>query len=180
MKRKRRTCPELDEQQHRAFDLITDGQSLLLTGPGGCGKTFTLNRSVRELQDELGKTVVLSAPTGCAAVLIGGQTLHSFFWATPAMTREQIVARVTGKTGKTLQKSIQRIDTLVIDEISMVSDWWIDLIDTIFKLVRHNEQPFGGVQMIFVGDFLQLPPIGAKYSFHARAWKELHNLQRVN
>ena len=130
--------------------LNSDEPCVFITGKAGTGKS-TL---IREFVTNTNKSVVLLAPTGMAALLIGGQTLHSFFGFPPrTLTDEDI---------KPSRKQVlfQATDTIVIDEISMVRADLLDKIDQFLRLNgRDAFKPFGGIQMIFLGDLYQLPPI---------------------
>lgn len=167
----------LSEEQSRALALAKEGKSLLITGPGGTGKTFLIREIVKELKSA-SKTVGVSALTGAAASLmtdLGARTLHS--WAgmnAKDLTIEERVYQVTRK--KECLERWRYTDTLIIDEVSMLTPRMALELDMIGRHVRgkylastHAEdQPFGGLQIIFVGDFFQLPPIvprGSKKTF---------------
>lgn len=133
------------------LDLLNNTkQSLFLTGRAGTGKSTLL----RLFRNTTKKKIVVLAPTGLAALNVQGQTIHSFFGFPPKpINRNQIKVR----RNKTLYK---KIDTIVIDEVSMVRADMMDNIDHFLRLHRENMSvPFGGVQMLFVGDLFQLPPI---------------------
>jgi ATP-dependent DNA helicase PIF1 len=167
----------LSEEQSRALALAKEGKSLLITGPGGTGKTFLIREIVKELKSEY-KIVGVSALTGAAASLmtdLGARTLHS--WAGMSakdLTIEQRVKQVMKR-----KECVQRwtdTDTLIIDEVSMLTPRMALELDIIGRRVRSKclalpqakEKPFGGLQIIFVGDFFQLPPIvppGSKKTF---------------
>lgn len=123
---------------------------VLITGRAGTGKS-TL---IRRLLDEDGAKQVVLAPTGVAAVNVGGQTIHSFFRIPPRFVdHSQILPR---RGGSKLFKNLRRV---IIDEVSMVRADVLDVVDYALKLNRRNALPFGGVQLVLVGDFMQLPPI---------------------
>jgi len=149
--------------------------NLFLTGRAGTGKTTML----RQFMEAAGDSAIVLAPTGVAAMNAGGQTLHSFFKFPPRLIEPQDVKRLrTARLMKT-------IDTLIIDEISMVRADMLDAIDRSLKLNRGSKRPFGGVRMILSGDLHQLPPVvrgeeieilneryGGSYFFNAPAFKE--------
>ncbi|MCK0196239.1 DEAD/DEAH box helicase [Ancylobacter sp. 6x-1] len=123
---------------------------VMVLGGAGTGKT-TFLQAVRRMGE--GRQAFL-APTGVAALQLGGQTIHSFFGLPPRLVDP---AEVKPKTARrTLMKKLER---LVIDEISMVRADVLDAIDRCLRIVREDDRPFGGVQMVLVGDFLQLPPV---------------------
>lgn len=132
------------------------GRSLFLTGRAGTGKTTFL----RDLQSTSRKRMVVTAPTGIAAINAGGVTLHSFFQLdfgpfVPGMRRkgEQMAFR------KDKLKIIRGLDLLVIDEVSMVRADLLDAVDDALRRIRRSDQPFGGVQLLLIGDLQQLPPV---------------------
>jgi len=126
--------------------------SVFITGEAGTGKSTLL----REMRIKIEKNVIVLAPTGIAALNVNGQTIHSFFHFPPsAITTDRI------KINRSNMDFYKCIDTLIIDEISMVRVDIIDGIDYVLRKYRENEQPFGGVQMVFFGDLFQLSPIVA-------------------
>ena len=143
---------EINDQFRRALDILekTD-RSIFITGKAGTGKSTLLSyyRSTTH------KKVVVLAPTGVAAINVKGQTIHSFFGFKPNVTLQSI--RQIRSERETIY---QRMETLVIDEVSMVR---ADLLDCVDRFLRLNGplpgRPFGGVQMAFVGDLYQLPPV---------------------
>ncbi len=149
--------------------------NLFLTGSAGTGKTTLLRKFIAQAG---GNTIVL-APTGVAAMNAGGQTLHSFFKFPPRLIEPQDVKRLR------TEKLIKKVDTIIIDEISMVRADMLDAIDRSLKLNRSSKHPFGGVRMILSGDLHQLPPVvlddekpilkelyGGHYFFNAPAFKD--------
>lgn len=146
----------LTDEQQRAFDIVKQGKSIFLTGPGGTGKSFLL----KAMYDFLDKQVAVTAMTGCAAVLLGkhAKTLHS--WAGIGLGTEP-PAKLATKI-RSYRKTFERwlgTDVLIIDEVSMLTPELLEKLDAVAKLVRRDEKPMGGLQIIFVGDFYQLPPV---------------------
>jgi ATP-dependent DNA helicase PIF1 len=126
---------------------------ILIHGRAGTGKTTLIRKLIKETK--LNHVVV--APTGVAALNAGGQTIHSFFRIPPRMINlDEIVPNNRLKT------ILRRLDFIVIDEISMVRADLLDAIDRTLRVNRASDKPFGGVPMVMVGDFLQLPPIVEK------------------
>jgi ATP-dependent exoDNAse (exonuclease V) alpha subunit len=131
------------------FVLRRDGD-LFVTGRAGTGKSTLL----RVLRDTLGSGAAVLAPTGLAAVGVGGQTIHSFFRFPPRLVRPEDVRRT--RNGALMR----RLDTLIIDEVSMVRADLMDGIDRALRLNRGRpDEPFGGVQLVLFGDLHQLPPV---------------------
>ena len=153
---------ELSKEQQIAFDKYVQGHNIFITGPGGSGKS-ALIRLINEDAYKKFKDIHVTALTGCAAVLLNckAKTLHS--WAGIGLgngTIEQLVTKIKkNKFAKALWKST---DILVVDEVSMLSLKLFNVLNAIGKAVRNNPKPFGGIQLIFSGDFFQLPPVGDK------------------
>lgn len=144
-----------------AFRFVTETQeSIFLTGKAGTGKTTFL----KYLREHSSKNMVVAAPTGVAAINAGGVTLHSLFqlplhpFLPTENNRQQLLQGI--RYNKQRINLLKKIELLVIDEISMVRCDTLDAIDSILKSVRRNHQmPFGGVQILFIGDLYQLPPV---------------------
>lgn len=145
-------------------------QSMYLTGKAGSGKTTFLKylRSVSQ------KNMVVLAPTGVAAINAGGQTIHSFFQIPPSLYVPGDVRLRThvpvGSTDKSTVYDnfryrsdkvnlIRNLEMIVIDEVSMVRSDLLDVVDTLLRVYRKDQNPFGGVQVILIGDTFQLPPV---------------------
>ena len=150
---------EMNEQTQLAWNIIeTTNTNLFLTGKAGTGKTTFLRR----LKTESSKRIIVVAPTGIAAINAEGATIHSFFQLSFApfipdaqyKTKEQQY-----RFSKQKIQVIQNIDTLIIDEISMVRADLLDAVDSVLRRFRKNQQPFGGVQMVMIGDLGQLAPV---------------------
>jgi ATP-dependent exoDNAse (exonuclease V) alpha subunit len=147
-------------QQH-AIDLLNQGRNVFLTGGGGTGKTHTVKEWIKQTD----RNVVLTATTGAAALLLGGITIHRFskigIRARPDFAQslyKKLIHKNDRWTAEALD-TIRQTDALVIDEVSMLRSDQLRLIDRVLQLVRNNVHPFGGIQMIFTGDFFQLPPV---------------------
>ncbi len=123
---------------------------LMVLGGAGTGKTTFL----QNLRRTGGGRQVFLAPTGVAALQVGGQTIHSFFGIPPRlMNPDEVRPRVQ------VRRLLKKLDRVVIDEISMVRADLLDAVDISLRIARENPAPFGGVQMVLVGDFMQLPPV---------------------
>lgn len=152
---------EFDEMFTMAFRFVTEtSEHIFLTGKAGTGKT-TLLKYIRE---NCTKRIVVAAPTGVAAINAGGVTLHSLFQLPfhPFLPTRQAAQELLGKLRlpRNKQEILRKMELLVIDEVSMVRADVLDAIDTILKSVRRNHnEPFGGVQLLFIGDLHQLPPV---------------------
>ena len=141
-----------NRQQMRAYELIADTNcSFFLTGRAGTGKTTFL----RNVQKKVDKQFITLAPTGVAAILAGGETIHSFF----GLPLEVCTPETCGRMNATKISTLRHVDTIIIDEVSMVRCDIVDAIDYTLRMVLRTTQPFGGKQIIFVGDMFQLPPV---------------------
>lgn len=165
---------KLTKSQKEAMDLLLKGQNVFLTGEAGTGKSFLLNQFVTKVKD---KNVLLTAPTGIAALNINGATLHrTFHLAT------DIVGLAQEPTENSISDVVKKADILIIDEISMCR---LDVFEKVLKSILKADRK---VQIVLVGDFLQLPPVlvekekGAYESYHGKKifafesdlWKEFN------
>lgn len=141
-----------NREQQLAFDLVENtNSSFFLTGRAGTGKTTFLH-NVQQMVD---KQFITLAPTGVAAILAGGDTIHSFF----GLPMEACMPGTCGKMNEQKILTLLHADTIIIDEVSMVRCDVMDAIDYTMRRTLRNNLPFGGKQMIFVGDMFQLPPV---------------------
>lgn len=133
------------------------GSNLFLTGKAGTGKTTFL----RQLRAHSPKRMVVVAPTGVAAINAGGVTIHSFFQIPfgPYLPGKKDLAKEVGKMRREKLNIIRTLDLLVIDEVSMVRADLLDCIDDVLRRVRRSPLPFGGVQLLMIGDTQQLTPV---------------------
>lgn len=139
-------------QQQAAYRLIAEtASSFFLTGRAGTGKTTFLHN----VQKSAGKNFLVLAPTGVAAILAGGVTIHSFF----GFPLEVLGPKEIGKVNTAKRQVLEATDTIVIDEVSMVRCDIIDAIDRTLRAVLRSPLPFAGKQMVFMGDMHQLPPV---------------------
>jgi ATP-dependent DNA helicase PIF1 len=162
-------------KQSQALAILDAGHSIFLTGPAGSGKTYVLNQFVRDARAN-GKSVAVTASTGLAATHLGGNTIHS--WAGIGIA-DELHKRHASDMSKTRQDQIINADILVIDEVSMLHDFRLDMVDQICREVRGDSAPFGGLQLILSGDLFQLPPINRQdakqggFVTTSNAWEEL-------
>lgn len=161
--------------QGLALEILLSGQSALLTGPAGTGKTFVLNQFIKLAKYE-GKHVSVTATTGLAATHLGGTTIHA--WAGIGVS-DMIGNGFVEHMAKGRREIIEKTDALIIDEISMLHDYRLDMVDEVCRLVRRKDEPFGGIQVIMSGDFFQLPPVNRDGSreggfvVNSNVWQEL-------
>ena len=165
----------LSNSQRLAVDKIAGGKNVFITGPAGTGKSFLLNYIKEEYRDS---GLHITASTGISAINVGGQTLHS--WAGLGlgnMPLNEILRNICSAKGIHMRKKLRSAKMLAIDEISMIPAHIFDLLNELLKAVRNNQDPFGGIQLILFGDFLQLPPVNRGngetfFCFESNAWAE--------
>ena len=149
----------LTDEQYYAFEEFKAGNNLFITGPGGVGKSFLIDLFVKHCK-KVNKSVQVCALTGCASVLLGqhAKTIHS--WSGIGLCKgenEEIIERITQSWPlKTRWKNIR---VLIIDEVSMMSKKMLVILEDLGRYFQKQLKPFGGIQVIFCGDFYQLPPV---------------------
>ncbi len=165
--------------QDTAIEILKTGANVFLTGEPGSGKTYVTNKYVAWLE-AAGLTVAVTASTGIAATHLGGLTIHSWSGVGARDTLSHYdLDQIT--TREKLVRRIKKTHTLIIDEVSMIDGKLLDMVDVICRTIRQSSEAFGGIQVICVGDFFQLPPIGrqgelSRYAFESRAWDNLRPL----
>ena len=161
--------------QELALAILLSGRSALLTGAAGTGKTHLLNNFIVQARKR-GKKVSVTATTGLAATHLGGNTIHS--WSGIGVN-DHLPNNFFERLSKTRRDVISKTDVLIIDEISMLHDFRLDMVDKVLRTVREKDQPFGGIQLVMSGDFFQLPPVnrpneqGGGFVVYSDAWQEL-------
>ncbi len=144
---------DLNSRFQETLDLMENTRdNIFLTGKAGTGKSTLL----QYFRTTTAKKIVVVAPTGVAALNVSGQTIHSFFRFAPGISPEDIKFE---KKSKKLTQILKKLDMIIIDEISMVRADLLDCIDESLRYYLLNNKPFGGIQMVFIGDLFQLPPI---------------------
>lgn len=174
---------EFTEEQQYAFQQFLNGDNIFVTGPGGSGKSIFINQIVKYLK-HYKKKYQVCALTGCAAVLLncGAKTIHS--WGGLGLAKgniEDLANKIAIHFNK--RKNWKYTEVLIIDEVSMMSEKLFNLLDLTSKKVRKNQKPFGGIQLVFCGDFFQLPPVGnelepetCNFCFESNLFEQTFNL----
>lgn len=164
--------------QNEALAILESGQSVMLTGAAGSGKTHLLNRFIKRARAD-GRSVAVTATTGLAATHLNGATIHA--WSGMGV-RDALDGMFFTKLSKQRADLITKADVLIIDEISMLHDFRLDMIEEIARTLRGGDRPFGGLQVVLCGDFFQLPPVNRADSrtggfvTNSKAWQEGHFL----
>ena len=162
--------------QAEALNILKTGANVFLTGPAGSGKTYVLREYLKILRDR-DIPVGITASTGIAATHMGGMTIHSWsgIGVKDSLSDEDI-EEISAKSF--IRPKVESAKVLIIDEVSMLHHFRLDLINRIIKKIRKSDEPFGGLQVIVCGDFFQLPPISrggepdAYFAYHSPSWKE--------
>lgn len=181
--------PILSDEQTAVMRDIIQLENVLVTGSAGTGKSTVL-KALRTYFADAYLRLAVCGSTGIAAVNVGGLTIHT--WAGLGLgegTAASIANRILHGTNRRALDNITGTNHLAIDEVSMIGGSLFEKMDKVFQLVRGNEKPFGGVQLILFGDFLQLPPVSKdnanpeKFAFQTDSWKraniKLHMLTKV-
>ncbi len=168
-------------KQQQAFDLLRTGANAFLTGAPGSGKTHTVRRYLAWLADRRIPFAV-TASTGIAATHLNGATIHGWcgLGARPALDAAALAQLCANPNAR---RRVRRARVLVVDEVSMLSAATLDAVDDICRALRRDARPFGGLQVVLVGDFFQLPPVregaavggdpAASFAFASGAWRDL-------
>jgi ATP-dependent exoDNAse (exonuclease V) alpha subunit len=178
----------LTAEQQVGLDLLNSGENVFVTGGAGSGKSYLIREFKKDLDPKLFPTL---ASTGSAAVLVGGRTFHSFFGLGIFEGGAQATFERAIRDGK-LRKRITQVEGFIIDEVSMISAEQLDVAEKIAQTCRDSSLPWGGLRVICVGDFYQLPPVTRGFgqqkpwAFLSAAWQktnflslQLHHSQRV-
>jgi len=167
----------MNKEQEAALKCVLKGDNVFLTGQGGTGKSFLIWK-IKDSFQEAGKNLAITATTGCAALLLGHGAKTIYSWASVGLAKEPVgkLVSMIRRGGKGLRRWLTT-DALIIDEVSMMTPELFEKLDAIAKAIRMNNKPFGGIQLILVGDFFQLPPVytdgqETKFMFESPLWKE--------
>jgi ATP-dependent exoDNAse (exonuclease V) alpha subunit len=162
--------------QEEALDLLKLGHNVYLTGPAGSGKTYLLNKYVEYLKSN-NIQVGITASTGIAATHLNGMTIHS--WTGIGIKDKLEVKDITDLMNKMhLRIRFLYAKVLIIDEISMLHAYRLDMVDKVCRAFKYKDEPFGGLQVIMCGDFFQLPPVGrgnedGSFAYKSDIWNQM-------
>ena len=159
----------LNEKQQKAYDLMTQGKNIFITGGGGVGKSWL----IKYFTERTYKNVAITSTTGVSSLIIGGSTLHSYLGI--GLGRDSVNKLVSNIRKKSFYKNRWlELDILIIDEISMLNPELFDKLNDIAQTLRRTMRPFGGIQIILSGDFCQLPCVdSSSFCFEAETWNEV-------
>jgi len=174
----------LSGEQQLSFEKYIQSKNIFITGPGGTGKTELIKHIYNDACEK-GINIQICALTGCAAVLLEckAKTIHS--WAGIGLGNSSIPHLINKVTkNKYAKKNWKNTNVLIIDEVSMMSRKLFETLDAIGKSIRKNSKPFGGIQLLFSGDFYQLPPVGTRdeietseFCFQSTEWNKTFLLE---
>ncbi|KAM6124100.1 ATP-dependent DNA helicase PIF1 [Pterocles gutturalis] len=172
----RRPPVKLSAEQEAVLGAVRSGKSVFFTGCAGTGKSFLLKKIVGSLPP---KSTYATASTGVAACHIGGTTLHAFAGIGSGKAPLEQCIQLAERPG--VRQHWLACQHLIIDEISMVDGKFFDRLEVVARAVRKRDEPFGGIQLIICGDFLQLPPVckaneEMKFCFQAKSWRKCINI----
>lgn len=172
-------CPVniLNNKQLEALHNVKIGKNIFITGSGGSGKSTCL-KSIINWAQENDINLGVTASTGAAAFLINGRTIHSFLGIGLGNDTALKLASKTLATNELVYTRISTLKILIIDEISMISAELFKKISEYLCIIKKNNKPFGGIQIVLSGDFCQLPPINGDYCFTSDVWK-LANIEMI-
>jgi ATP-dependent DNA helicase PIF1 len=161
----------MNEGQEKALEKVRSGLNVCITGGAGTGKSFLIGEISSALRET--RHLAVTAMTGSAALLVRGTTLHRRLSLRLAKGAAAEIAYNISKNRRfTAYYDILELKLLIIDECSMLNDILFDKVSKILQILRRNSKPFGGIQMVLVGDLYQLPPVEGRYCFQSPLWSQ--------
>jgi len=160
----------LNKKQKHAYSLLINGKNIFITGPGGVGKSAILKIFTKLYKKS--RKIAITSTTGTSAILLNGTTLHSYLGLSyDVKDIKSLVDKIAHFNW--LRKRWIALECLIIDEISMLDPNLFDMLEEVARIIRDNDEPFGGIQLVISGDFSQLPCIGTNnFCFQAKSWKK--------
>ena len=164
------TIDNLSKKQKDALNSIVNGQNIFLTGRAGSGKTLIIKLFYNKYKTR--KHIGVTSTTGTSAILINGSTLHSYLGIGLGTGSVEILYMNIKNRSYILKRWIE-LEVLIIDEVSMLSPHLFDKLEQLARVIRKNDRPFGGIQLVLTGDFLQLPCVNSdKFCFESELWEK--------
>jgi len=161
----------MNEDQKKILEKVQKGLNVCITGGAGTGKSYLIGEIASALHDT--KHLAVTAMTGSAALLIRGTTLHRRLSLRLAKGPASEIAYNISKNRRfTAYYDILDLNLLIIDECSMLNDILFDKVSKVLQILRGNSKPFGGIQIVLVGDLYQLPPVEGRYCFQSELWSK--------
>lgn len=170
-------CYSLGMKQTEALDILKMGHNAFITGAAGSGKTHLLNQYIHYLKEH-GVEIGITASTGIAATHMGGMTIHAWSGLGIRDRLDEYELDLL-ESRRYLWQRMEHVKVLIIDEVSMLHHFRIDLVDRILRAFKRRDEPFGGIQVVLCGDFFQLPPVSrhgepkAEFIYKSKVWQEL-------
>jgi len=168
---KKNGVEKLSDKQQIAFDIVSRGENVFITSAAGGGKSYFIKMVYKQFKES--KNIAITSTTGTSAILINGVTLYSYLGIGLGNSDVSSLFLMIKKRREIL-KRWRDLNILVIDEISMLSPVLFDKLENLARVIRRNDLPFGGIQLILSGDFLQLPVVGESdsFCFEATSWNK--------
>jgi ATP-dependent DNA helicase PIF1 len=175
---------DLSPEQRLAYAKFVKGENIFITGPGGTGKTRLIKNFIQHLRS-IDANHAICAMTGCAAILLNcnAKTLHSWSGIKIAKgTKNEVINMVL--RNKRVVQNWKKTKGIILDEVSMLSKKIFEIIEELARIIKGSSKPFGGMQVVFTGDFFQLPPVGSdgepdteKFCFESPLWNTIFKLE---
>ncbi len=162
--------------QTEALTILKTGKNVFVTGAAGSGKTYVINEYIKYLKSH-NVPIGITASTGIAATHMGGVTIHS--WSGIGISDSLTDLEIDGIAEKKyIRNKVEAAKVLIIDEVSMLHHFRLDMVDRVLRNIKKSKEPFGGIQVVLCGDFFQLPPISrfgepqSRFVYDSKSWKE--------
>ena len=175
---------DLSQEQRLAYKKFVQGENIFITGPGGTGKTRLIKNFIEHIKS-ISANHAVCAMTGCAAILLNcnAKTLHSWSGIKIAKgTKTEVINMVL--RNKRVVQNWKRTKGIILDEVSMLSKKIFEIIEELARIIKGSSKPFGGMQVVFTGDFFQLPPVGTdgepdteKFCFESPIWNNVFKIE---
>ena len=174
----------LNLESDDAYLIVSDNifhKNIFITGQPGSGKTYLTNKIIKNINFYDDNYLSITASTGIAAKLIDGKTIHSWsgvnYFKEDLEESEYLKQIEDIKNNKYISYKIKKTKILIIDEVSLLSAKFIEILDLLLRKIKNSDKYFGGIKVMMVGDFYQLPPVKGKMAFESEIWDKIFNIQ---